>query len=188
MPLARAPYISPNPTRAICDAPTAVPWRNRVAQHETQNSMSVQNLAIVFGPTLFNSALSGMADTSLQNRVRETAGRFVSCRELVDVCLPFICRRWRRFSSTTPISSWRRARSLSRPGRRHLSPMLCTYRPRHQRQVPTSFLSACSSFLCIGYRRIPSHLPHLPCVSCYLLLLHPIVPCRTFCPTTRPLF
>ena len=32
--------------------------------------MSVQNLAIVFGPTLFNSALSGMADTSLQNRVR----------------------------------------------------------------------------------------------------------------------
>lgn len=34
--------------------------------------MSAQNLAIVFGPTLFNGMLSAMADTSLQNRVRGT--------------------------------------------------------------------------------------------------------------------
>ncbi len=40
--------------------------------------MSVQNLAIVFGPTLFgqgqpglNGAMNGMADASLQNKVRE---------------------------------------------------------------------------------------------------------------------
>lgn len=39
--------------------------------------MSVQNLAIVFGPTLFgqgqpglNGQLNGMADASLQNKVR----------------------------------------------------------------------------------------------------------------------
>lgn len=50
---------------------------NRVVQHEAQNAMSVQNLAIVFGPTLFgqgqpglNGQLNGMADASLQNKVR----------------------------------------------------------------------------------------------------------------------
>ena len=54
---------------------------NRVVQHETQNQMSVQNLAIVFGPTLFgqgqpglNGAMNGMADASLQNKVRENVG------------------------------------------------------------------------------------------------------------------
>ena len=40
--------------------------------------MSVQNLAIVFGPTLFgqiapnmNGQMNGMADAGLQNKVRE---------------------------------------------------------------------------------------------------------------------
>nr|VWO96468.1 Uncharacterized protein [Ganoderma boninense] len=55
--------------------------RNRVVQHEAQNQMSAQNLAIVFGPTLFgqvqpglNGAMNGMADASLQNKVREIIG------------------------------------------------------------------------------------------------------------------
>ncbi len=54
---------------------------NRVVQHEAQNQMSVQNLAIVFGPSLFgqgqpglNGAINGMADASLQNKVRENVG------------------------------------------------------------------------------------------------------------------
>ena len=53
----------------------------RVVQHEAQNAMSVQNLAIVFGPTLFgqgqpgiNGQLNGMADASLQNKVRQDCG------------------------------------------------------------------------------------------------------------------
>lgn len=49
----------------------------RVAQYESENAMSVQNLAIVFGPTLFgllppgmNGQMNGMADAGLQNKVR----------------------------------------------------------------------------------------------------------------------
>ncbi|KAI0642328.1 GTPase activating protein [Trametes meyenii] len=52
---------------------------HKIVQHEAQNSMSVQNLAIVFGPTLFgqgqpgiNGQLNGMADASLQNKAVET--------------------------------------------------------------------------------------------------------------------
>ncbi|PIL25298.1 transporter [Ganoderma sinense ZZ0214-1] len=52
---------------------------HRVVQHEALNQMSVQNLAIVFGPTLFgqvqpglNGAMNGMADASLQNKAVET--------------------------------------------------------------------------------------------------------------------
>ncbi|KAJ8487154.1 hypothetical protein ONZ51_g4392 [Trametes cubensis] len=52
---------------------------HKVVQHEAQNAMSVQNLAIVFGPTLFgqgqpgiNGQLNGMADASLQNKAVET--------------------------------------------------------------------------------------------------------------------
>lgn len=52
---------------------------HRVVEHEAQNQMSVQNLAIVFGPTLFgqgqpglNGAMNGMADASLQNKAVET--------------------------------------------------------------------------------------------------------------------
>ncbi|KAH9852173.1 GTPase activating protein [Lenzites betulinus] len=52
---------------------------HRVAQHEAQNAMSVQNIAIVFGPTLFgqgqpgvNGQMNGMADASLQNKAVET--------------------------------------------------------------------------------------------------------------------
>lgn len=50
---------------------------NRVSQYEAENSMTIQNLAIVFGPTLFQQAkpgpngnLNGMADAPLQNKVR----------------------------------------------------------------------------------------------------------------------
>ncbi|KAI0741304.1 GTPase activating protein [Daedaleopsis nitida] len=53
---------------------------HKVVQHEAQNQMSVQNVAIVFGPTLFgqpgglttNGALNGMADAPLQNKAVET--------------------------------------------------------------------------------------------------------------------
>ncbi|KAI0832078.1 hypothetical protein BC628DRAFT_1311246 [Trametes gibbosa] len=52
---------------------------HKVVQHEAQNAMSVQNVAIVFGPTLFgqgqpglNGQLNGMADASLQNKAVET--------------------------------------------------------------------------------------------------------------------
>ena len=47
-----------------------------IAEHEAENAMSVQNLAIVFGPTLFkqaqagsNGQINGMADAPLQNKV-----------------------------------------------------------------------------------------------------------------------
>lgn len=50
----------------------------RVVQYESENAMSVQNIAIVFGPTLFgllapgmNGQMNGMADAGLQNKVSE---------------------------------------------------------------------------------------------------------------------
>ncbi|EMD38795.1 hypothetical protein CERSUDRAFT_133320 [Gelatoporia subvermispora B] len=50
---------------------------HRIVLHEAHNAMSVQNLAIVFGPTLFgqsqaNGQMNGMADASLQNKAIET--------------------------------------------------------------------------------------------------------------------
>ncbi|TFY53332.1 hypothetical protein EVJ58_g9509 [Rhodofomes roseus] len=48
---------------------------HKIVEHEAENAMSVQNLAIVFGPTLFgqmlpgmNGQLNGMADAGLQNK------------------------------------------------------------------------------------------------------------------------
>ncbi|KZT66142.1 RhoGAP-domain-containing protein [Daedalea quercina L-15889] len=52
---------------------------HRVVEHEAENAMSVQNVAIVFGPTLFgqlapnmNGQMNGMADAGLQNKAVET--------------------------------------------------------------------------------------------------------------------
>ncbi|KAH9931810.1 GTPase activating protein [Fomitopsis serialis] len=52
---------------------------HKIVEHEAENAMSVQNIAIVFGPTLFgqmvpgmNGQLNGMADASLQNKAIET--------------------------------------------------------------------------------------------------------------------
>ncbi|KAH9830027.1 Rho GTPase activation protein [Rhodofomes roseus] len=52
---------------------------HKIVEHEAENAMSVQNLAIVFGPTLFgqmlpgmNGQLNGMADAGLQNKAIET--------------------------------------------------------------------------------------------------------------------
>ncbi|KZT07421.1 RhoGAP-domain-containing protein [Laetiporus sulphureus 93-53] len=52
---------------------------HKVVQHEDENAMSIQNLAIVFGPTLFgqrapdlNGQINGMADASLQNKAIES--------------------------------------------------------------------------------------------------------------------
>ena len=54
-------------------------WRDRIAEFESENAMSVQNLAIVFGPTLFKQAqsgmngnINGMADAGLQNKARSS--------------------------------------------------------------------------------------------------------------------
>lgn len=61
---------------------TSIGWMARIVQCEADNSMSIQNLAIVFGPTLFgqvsgNGSISGhgngsMADAAYQNKVSFT--------------------------------------------------------------------------------------------------------------------
>ena len=51
----------------------------RIVQNEAQNSMSIGNLAIVFGPTLFPTTApngvngqDGLAGATIQNKVRVT--------------------------------------------------------------------------------------------------------------------
>lgn len=57
-------------------------YPDRIAEFESENAMSVQNLAIVFGPTLFKQAqtgvngnMNGMADAGLQNKARSSTSR-----------------------------------------------------------------------------------------------------------------
>lgn len=88
----------------------------RVTQHEAENAMSISNIAIVFGPTLFglptaNAAagqamaqVNGMADAAYQNKVRSESS---SCgrRAFADQ----IHRQLRPSWSTTRTSSLMRA-------------------------------------------------------------------------------
>ena len=57
--------------------PGSPPRLARISAKESENQMSISNLAIVFGPTLFGisgggapGASNGMADATLQNKVR----------------------------------------------------------------------------------------------------------------------
>lgn len=52
----------------------------RIVQFEAQNSMSIGNLAIVFGPTLFPATAppgvngqDGLVGATIQNKVRQTS-------------------------------------------------------------------------------------------------------------------
>jgi RhoGAP domain len=54
----------------------------RIVQYEAQNSMSIGNLAIVFGPTLFPATAphgvngqDGLVGATIQNKVRQTPPR-----------------------------------------------------------------------------------------------------------------
>ena len=85
----------------------------RVSEYEAENSMTIQNLAIVFGPTLFKQAqpglngnLNGMADAPLQNKARHPPGPVAHPSSRANA---YRARPLRRSSSTTPISLWTRA-------------------------------------------------------------------------------
>ncbi|KAI0028320.1 GTPase activating protein [Vararia minispora EC-137] len=45
---------------------------NKIAQYQSENQMSVSNLAIVFGPTLFSQSQGTQVDPMLQNKAIET--------------------------------------------------------------------------------------------------------------------
>jgi Rho GTPase-activating protein RGD1 len=66
-------YVA-RPCDCLMQIPCSRLTSNRINQHAAVNSMSMQNLSIVFGPTLFSQAIvdgnAGMADATLQNVVR----------------------------------------------------------------------------------------------------------------------
>lgn len=79
----------------------------RINQHEADNSMTIQNLAIVFGPTLFgqmmpgngiNGQMNGMADAAHQNKASHLTWGLGRKTDKWN-------RLLKRFSSITPISS-----------------------------------------------------------------------------------
>ena len=99
----------------------------RVVMHEAENSMSVQNVAIVFGPTLFSQAqpgvngqMNGMADAPLQNKVRTEPLPHSECSELTS--FPRGSRLSRRFWSTIRTSSWMRVRRRESPAYTRIPP------------------------------------------------------------------
>jgi hypothetical protein len=80
----------------------------RIVQNEAQNSMSIGNLAIIFGPTLFPTTApngvngqDGLAGATIQNKVRVT-DPITAQRGLQNQRRLFF-RRLRPFSNTTPI-------------------------------------------------------------------------------------
>ena len=77
----------------------------RIVRYETQNSMSIGNLAIVFGPTLFPptaphgaNGQDGLVGATIQNKVRQFA-------HPESVGFSYLSRRLRPFSNTTPTYS-----------------------------------------------------------------------------------
>lgn len=80
----------------------------RIVQYEAQNSMSIGNLAIVFGPTLFPptaphgaNGQDGLVGATIQNKVRQIShpeGRFLKVGHI-------FFRRLRPFLNTTPTYS-----------------------------------------------------------------------------------
>lgn len=104
---------------ACCKRRADERWIHRIVQCEADNSMSIQNIAIVFGPTLFGQVTSngsisghvndGMVDAAFQNKVGIRAFSSFS------LSLPFPLapsssyipeRRLRQFWNTTPIYLW----------------------------------------------------------------------------------
>lgn len=81
---------------------TYQPPTRRIVQNEAQNSMSIGNLAIVFGPTLFPPTApngeDGLAGATIQNKVR-----LISRSSMRPLKVTF--RLLRPFSNITPIYS-----------------------------------------------------------------------------------
>jgi hypothetical protein len=80
----------------------------RIVQYEAQNSMSIGNLAIVFGPTLFPptaphgaNGQDGLVGATIQNKVRQ----ILPPRKWASQSWSYLSRRLRPFSNTTPTYS-----------------------------------------------------------------------------------